>query len=373
MIYFDNAATTYVDKEILDSFVTAIEKVSGNSSSLHKEGIKALVMEQKARKQIASFFNAEENDVLFTSGATESNNLAIRGVAFKYQNRGRHIITTKIEHLSVLETLKQLEELFNFEVTYLDVDENGVISIEDLKNNIRDDTILVSVMSVNNEVGSIQPIEEIGRLLKQYPKIYFHVDATQSIGKININYDDVDLLSLSGHKIHSFKSFGILLKRKHVSLLPMNTGGGHQNGYRSGTTNVPAEIAIAKAIRFAFENQKRWYEHALILRKHLVDGLSKIEGISLNSNDKCSPFIISFAVNKKASVVQQALSDRDIYVSTKSACSSKKEFVSYVLEEMKKDKWVCGNSLRVSFSHKNTIEEIDVFIKELKDVLKNIK
>lgn len=373
MIYFDNAATTYVNKEILESFVTAVEKVSGNSSSLHKEGTKALAMEQRAKKQIALYFNAEENDILFTSGATESNNLAIRGVAFKYQNRGRHIITTKIEHLSVLETLKQLEEMFNFEVTYLDVNEEGVISIEDLKNSIREDTILVSIMSVNNEVGSIQPIEEIGLLLKKYPKIYFHVDATQSIGKLNINYDNVDLLSLSGHKIHSFKSFGILLKRKNVSLLPVNTGGGHQNGYRSGTTNVPAEIAIAKAIRFAFENQDKWYKHAVELRNHLVDELAKIDGVTLNSTEKCSPFIISFAVNKKASVVQQALSDKDIYVSTKSACSSKKEFSSYVLEEMKKDKWVSGNSLRVSFSYENTIEEIDLFIKELKSILVSIK
>ena len=330
-------------------------------------------MEQKAKRQIASYFNCEENDVIFTSGATESNNLAIRGCAFKYQNRGKHIITTKIEHLSVLETTKQLEELFGFEITYLDVDENGVISLDQLKKSIRDDTILISVMAVNNEVGSIQPIEEIGKLLKDYPKIFFHVDATQAIGKIDLNYDNVDLLSLSGHKIHSFKSFGVLIKRKQVSLLPINTGGGHQNGYRSGTTNVPAEIAIAQALRFAFENQKSNYSRVLKLRDYLFDKLSAIKGVSFNSSKECSPYIVSFSVNKKASVVQEALSEKEIYVSTKSACSSKKDPSSYVLEAMNKNDWVSHNSLRISFTYKNTIEEIDIFVRELENILNTLK
>ena len=373
MIYFDNAATTMVDEDILNSFVTAINKVSGNSSSLHKEGLKALQMEMKAKKQIASFFNVDENEIIFTSGATESNNLAIRGTAFRYQNRGKHIITTKIEHLSVLETLKQLEELFGFEVTYLDVDENGLISIEDLKKNIRNDTILVSVMAVNNEVGTIEPIEEIGKLLKDYPKIFFHVDATQAIGKIKIDYKDVDLISMSGHKIHSFKSFGVLVKKKNVNLLSMNTGGGHQNGFRSGTTNVPAEIAIAKAIRFAFENQEKHFNYVRELHNYLIEKLQNIEGVKINAKENVSPFILSFSVPKKASVVQEALSEKEIYVSTKSACSSKKEFTSYVLEAMKKNKWDSSNSIRVSFSYKNTKKEIDIFIKELKCILNNLK
>ena len=181
------------------------------------------------------------------------------------------------------------------------------------------------------------------------------------------------MISLSGHKIHSFKSFGILVKKKNVNLLAMNTGGGHQNGFRSGTTNVPAEIAIAKAIRFAFENQDKHYAHALKLHDYLSLKLKDVDGVKLNLNNNCSPFILSFSVPKKASVVQEALSNKEIYVSTKSACSSKKEFTSYVLEAMNKDKWDSSNSIRVSFSYKNTIEEIDIFVNELTKILKTLK
>ena len=232
MIYFDNAATTIVNDEVLNSFNNCVKNYMGNSSSLHQEGLKASLLEKKATEQIASFFNAKEDEVYFTSGATESNNMAIKGVAFYYKNRGNHIITTKIEHLSVLNTFKQLEEKFGFEVTYLDVDEFGIVDINELKNNIKDNTILVSIMAVNNEVGSIEPIEAIGKLLKNYPKIHFHVDATQAIGKIKINYDNVDLITLSGHKIHSFKASGLLIKRHNTNLEPLITGGGHQHNLR---------------------------------------------------------------------------------------------------------------------------------------------
>ena len=350
MIYFDNAATTIVNDEVLNSFNNCVKNYMGNSSSLHQEGLKASLLEKKATEQIASFFNAKEDEVYFTSGATESNNMAIKGVAFYYKNRGNHIITTKIEHLSVLNTFKQLEEKFGFEVTYLDVDEFGIVDINELKNNIKDNTILVSIMAVNNEVGSIEPIEEIGKLLKNYPKIHFHVDATQAIGKIKINYDDVDLITLSGHKIHSFKASGLLIKRHNTNLEPLITGGGHQHNLRSGTTSVPMEVSLAKAIRLSFTNLEKNY-------------------FTLSS----SPYIISFYTNKKASVVAEALSNKEIYVSTKSACSSKKESTSYVLEAMHKDKYVASNSIRVSFDEHNTKEEIDIFFKELEHILKTIK
>lgn len=372
MIYFDNAATTKVYQEIIDSFNNALIRYMGNSSSTHKEGLKALELEKKATQQIASFFSCQEDEVIYTSGATESNNMAIKGVAFRYQNRGKHLITSKIEHLSVLNTFKQLEE-FGFKVTYLDVDENGVIDLMDLENNITDDTILVSIMTVNNETGSIQDIASIGKLLKKYPKIHFHTDATQAIGKLNVDYSNVDLITLSGHKIHSFKFSGLLIKRKTTDLVPLIVGGGHQNNLRSGTTNVPLEVALSKAIRLSFIRQEENYKKVEELRDYLFSKLLLIEGIKLNSTKSGSPYIISFSTNKKASVVAEALSNKEIYVSTKSACSSKKEAYSYVLEAMNKDKWVISNSLRVSFDENNTKEEIDIFCEELNHILKTIK
>ncbi len=373
MIYFDNAATTIVNDEVLNSFNNCVKNYMGNSSSLHQEGLKASLLEKKATEQIASFFNAKEDEVYFTSGATESNNMAIKGVAFYYKNRGNHIITTKIEHLSVLNTFKQLEEKFGFEVTYLDVDENGIVDINELKNNIKDNTILVSIMAVNNEVGSIEPIEAIGKLLKNYPKIHFHVDATQAIGKIKINYDNVDLITLSGHKIHSFKASGLLIKRHNTNLEPLITGGGHQHNLRSGTTSVPIEVSLAKAIRLSFTNLEKNYLYVKSLQEYFFLQGSKINNLKFNSTLSSSPYIISFYTNKKASVVAEALSNKEIYVSTKSACSSKKESTSYVLEAMHKDKYIASNSIRVSFDEHNTKEEIDIFFKELEHILKTIK
>lgn len=373
MIYFDNAATTSVNEEVLKSFNYAVKNYMGNSSSLHKEGLRVLEMEKKAIHQVASFFHTEDNEVYFTSGATESNNMAIKGVAFYYQNRGKHLITTKIEHLSVINTFKQLEEKFGFTVTYLDVDEKGILNLEDLKKAIREDTILVSIMAVNNEVGSIQNIEEIGLFLKKYPKVHFHCDATQAIGKIKINYDNVDLITLSGHKIHSFKASGLLIKRNSTMLEPLITGGGHQNNLRSGTTSMPMEVALAKAIRLAFEGQEVRYQKVKKLQEYFFQKASKISGIKFNSDLNGSPFILSFVVNKKASVVSEALSNKEIYVSTKSACSSKKESSSYVLEAMGKSSYEAANSLRVSFDEENTMEEIDIFFVELERILNSIK
>ena len=372
MIYFDNAATTIIDEEVLNSFNYTIKNYMGNSSSLHHEGLRALELEKKAIKQIASFFNASENEVYFTSGATESNNMAIKGVCLYYQNRGKHIITTKIEHLSVLNVFEQLRSKFGFEVTYLDVDENGIVDLNQLKESIRDDTILVSIMAVNNEVGSIQPIEKIGKILKEYSKIHFHCDATQAIGKIDIDYKDVDLITLSGHKIHSFKASGLLIKRQNTNLEPLIVGGGHQNNLRSGTTSVPNEVALAKAIRLSFSKQKERYLKVKELQEYFFLKGQEM-GLVFNSQINQSPFIISFSLNKKASVVAEALSNQEIYVSTKSACSSKKESSSYVLLAMHKDKYIASNSIRVSFDEHNTKEEIDIFFKALGSILKSLK
>lgn len=371
MIYFDNAATTRINEEVLKSFCDLNTRFFANSASNHKLGQETYNLENIARRNIAKLFSLKENEVIFTSGASESNNLAIKGTAFRYQNRGKHLITTKVEHPSVLNSFHQLEE-FGFIVTYLNVDKDGKVEMEELKNAIRDDTILVSIMAVNNEVGAINDIEAIATYLKKFPKIVFHTDATQAIGKINIDYKNVDLLSLSAHKLHGFKGSGILIKKEKIDLMPLVSGGGQEFNYRSGTNNFPYEISLAKTLRIAFENQKKDYDFVKSLNDKLREELLKIDGIRINSSCDASPYILSFSTPKKASVVAEGLSNKNIFVSTKSACSSKKSPTSYVLQAMGRNEFESANAIRVSFSNDNTIDEIDIFVKELKEILINL-
>jgi cysteine desulfurase len=373
MIYLDYAATTPVSNEVLDSFVAFNKKYFANPSSAHKVGIEASRFETKAREQIASLFRVAPNEVLFTSGATESNNLAIKGTAFKYQNRGKHIITTQGEHPSVLNAFEQLEKEFGFRVTYLPLLSDGKVDIEALKKAMDEETILVSIMSVNNEVGAINDIATISKIVKSYKKAIFHTDATQAIGKIDIDYSLCDLVSLSAHKINGFKGSGLLIKKANVDLLPLASGGGQEFGLRSGTNNVPYELSLAKALRIAFEKQKEHYEYVAFLNKYLREQMKNVKGVYCNSSEDASPFIINFGVNKKASVVQEALSNKEIYVSTKSACSSKKTPFSHVLKAMGKDEIACQNAIRISLSHLNTKEELTEFVKELTNILDTVK
>ncbi len=373
MIYLDNAASTSVDEEVLRSYNDFVKEYYGNPASNHGYGIKSADFELKARRQIASLFNVKENDIIFTSGATEANNLAIKGVALYYKDRGKHLITTKIEHPSVLEAFKQLENDFGFEVTYLNVNDEGVIDINELKQSIRDDTILVSIMCVNNEVGSINNINEIGELLSNYKKIFFHSDITQAVCKIDLDLKYVDLASLSLHKLHGFKGSGILIKRNIISLKPLLSGGGQEFGFRSGTNNLPIEVSAAKTLRIAFDKQKKYYNYVCSLRDYLFNELELIDLVKINSTRIGSPYIINFSTSKKASVVVEYLSNKGIYVSTKSACSSKKSSSSYVLEAMKKSKEDASNAIRVSLNYETKKEEIDVFLLELKNALKEIK
>lgn len=372
MIYFDNAATTKLNKEVLKGFNDLNLKFFANSASTHKLGIESYRLEEKARSQIATLLNCEPNEIIFTSGATESNNLAIKGSALKYKNRGKHIITSRVEHPSVLNAFKSLEEDFGFHVTYLDVNSDGSIELDSLKKAIRDDTILVSLMAVNNEVGSINPIKEIGELLKKYPKVIFHCDATQAIGKIKLDYTNVDLLSMSSHKIHGFKGSGLLLKRKNIDLMPLFSGGGQEFNYRSGTNNYIYEVCLAKTLRISFEELENNYKYVKELNDYLRIKLEELN-VRINSPINASPYILSLSLDKKASVVSEALSLKDIYVSTKSACSSKKSPTSYVLLAMGKSSLDSMNAIRISFSNENTKEEIDIFVKELNEILKTLK
>ncbi|MCR5505369.1 MAG: cysteine desulfurase [Bacilli bacterium] len=372
-IYLDNAATTKVHPEVLDTYIKAKTSYFANPSSIHSLGQQAKRLLDKAREQISSLLNVPNHEVIFTSGATESINLALKGYALRYQNRGKHIITSSIEHPAVSETLKQLEEEFGFTITYLPVDRNGQISLDELKEAIRKDTILVSIMAVNNEVGTILPIKEIAAILKPYPLIAFHSDVTQAIGKIDLPYQDIDMFSFSAHKFHGLNSSGCLLKRKNIELLPVNSGGGQENNYRSGTNDVANDASMSKALRLSLEGLKKNYDHVLRLADHLKEYiLNNKDKYELNSGD--NPYIVNFStLNKKASVVVEALSNAGIMVSSTSACHAHKEPISEVVLAMKHDMSLAKNTIRVSFDASNTLEEVDELIRQLDIIMGEIK
>ena len=372
-IYFDNASTTIAKPEVLEAYNKAKTQFFANPSSIHMLGQEADRLLQKAREQILNTLGVKNDELIFTSGATEANNLAIKGYAFRYQNRGKHIIVSNIEHPSVLETVKQLEEQFGYDVTYLPVNAKGVVEVGTLKAAIRKDTILVSIMAVNNEIGSVNPIGEIADLLEGYPLVAFHVDATQGIGKIRLPLDKVDMFSFSGHKIHGLNSSGCLIKKKKIELLPLLNGGGQENGFRSGTNDVALAVSLAKAVRFEYENLDKNYVKLVQIAEKLKDFVKKHDNLyELNSTD--NPYIVNFSLkNKKASVVVEALSFNGIMVSSVSACKAKEEPMSYVVKALGKTDALAHNTIRVSFSADNTLEEVDIFIKKLSEIVEAVK
>ncbi len=374
IIYLDNASTSKVNSEVLDSFNQISLKYFANASSIHRLGQESNRLLEKSREQILSLLNLNHHEVIFTSGATEANNLAIRGYALANRNRGNHLITSATEHPSVLNTFKQLEK-YGFEITVLPVNEKGVIEVNSLREAVNEQTILVSIMSVNNEIGAINPIKEIGEYLKKYPKIAFHVDMTQAIGKIDIPLENVDMFSFAGHKIHGLLGSGALIKEKKIVLEPQNSGGGQENNLRSGTNTVALSASLAKALRLAIVNRETNYQKVSELRDYLVSYLKDNEDkYVLNSLDKNNPYIVNFSLkNRKASVVVEALSNRNIMVSSLSACHSKNEDYSYVVYALKHDMCLAHNTIRVSFSYDNTLDDVKDFIKALKEIIKEIK
>lgn len=374
MIYLDYAATTPIDKEILEAYTTLLTKYYANAASHHPMGSQVERLHWKARQQIADLFKVSPEEIIFTSGATESNNLALKGIAFQYAYRGKHIITTCFEHPSILNACKQLQSDFGFEVTYLSVDNQGKVSIDDVKKALRKDTILVSIMSVNNEVGSCQNIGEISQVIRENSRAYFHSDMTQSIGKIDFDYSTVDLLSCSGHKIHGLKGSGFLLKRNPIQLSAQLCGGGQEFGYRSGTSNWPVNVLLAKTIRLALEQRETNYQYVQSLAHFVRQELSKISGILFNSPVNGSPYILNFSlVNHPASVVVQALEDAGICLSTSAACSSKSAHPSLSVLCMFKDEKRAAATIRVSFAKTTTKAEIVEYIDTLQKVLATLK
>ncbi|MFB7301979.1 cysteine desulfurase family protein [Heyndrickxia sporothermodurans] len=372
MIYFDNSATTKPYDEVIDAFAKVSKEYYANPSSLHNFGGKVETLVNQARKQISNLLHVKENEIYFTSGGTEGNNLAIKGTALAYRSRGNHIITTRVEHPSVYEACKQLSKL-GFEITYLPVDEYGQVDINDLSSSIRDNTILVSIMHVNNEMGAVQPIEEIGELLTNYPKILFHVDHVQGIGKIPLllHQAKVDLCSISAHKFHGLKGIGVLYIRDGIRISPLFSGGNQENKVRSGTENVSGIVTMAKALRLTEEKRKQKRTDMLAIRDYLILNLKKMPSIKVNTNPTTSaPHIINFsAIGLKGEVIVHALEAENIYVSTTSACSSKQKSISRTLQAMGVTDEEAIGAVRISLSYDNTMDEAKIFITKLERIL----
>lgn len=377
MLYLDNAATTPPYNEVIDTITEVMKVHYGNPSSIHGLGVQAEKLLQSAKEVIAGALGVMPASIICTSGGTESNNLAIRGAAYQYQNRGKHLITTQIEHPSVKEVFLSLERE-GFRVTYLPVNRNGCLEVQTLREALCEDTILVSVMYVNNEIGTIQPIQAVGELLAKYPKVVFHVDAVQGIAKLPFSIKEwgVDLCSVSAHKFRGPKGVGFLFRREGVQLKPQLVGGGQENGLRSGTENVPLIVGMAKALRLSMQNLPAKLEHKYRLRHHLVDGILTIPELTLmgsEHHEEMAPHIVHFAfTGMKAEVVVHALEQRQIYISTKSACASDASDPSEVMLALGCTREQAVSGLRVSFSDEHQIEDMEQFLLALRDVVNEL-
>lgn len=372
--YFDNSATTKVLDCVKDAVVDAMCVNYGNAAAKHRKGVEAENLIREAKKAIADTLKVQEKEILFTSGGTESNNMALIGTALANRRAGKHLITTGVEHPSIYNTMSFLEEM-GFEVTYLPVDHLGHISLEDLEKAIREDTILVSVMYVNNEVGAVEPIEAISQCIKKKnPKTLFHVDAIQAYGKYKIRpkKQGIDLLSVSGHKIHAPKGVGFLYIRDGVKIRPILFGGGQQKGMRSGTENVPGCVGLGVAAREAYKDFDARIEKLYTLREHLIAGLKPLGGVTINgSEDRTNaPQIVSASFEGvRSEVLLHALEDKGVYVSSGSACSSNHPGISGTLKGIGVKKELLDSTIRFSLGDLNTEEEVDYAIGVLGELL----
>ena len=369
MIYLDYSATTPVNSEVLETYVKVSKDYFGNPNSLHKLGVDAKKLIDASTEQIANILGVKSSEVIYTSGASEANNMAIKGICLKYFNRGKHIITTELEHSSIIAPIAYLQRQ-GFEVEFVKLDENGIVDLEDLKSKLRDDTLLVTIASVSSEVGVRQPIEEIGKMLKNYPKIYFHSDITQSIGKDKVDLINVDLASFSGQKFYGMKGVGGLIKKESIIIEPLIHGGKSTTIFRSGTPATPLIVSLAKAMRLASENYNEKVNYVKELNEYLCDKLSELD-VFINSNKYCIPHILNFSLkNIKPETMLHALENDNIYISTQTACSTGD--YSKVIYAVTGDEEKARRSMRVSISHLTTKEELDVFVKSLNENIKKL-
>ena len=371
MVYLDYSATTPVNPEVLKTFDKVSLEYPGNANSLHELGRKSADLMNASVKQIADILKVNSDEIILTSGASEANNLAILGIILKYRNRGKHILTTKLEHSSVSETVKFLES-FGYMVEYLNLLPDGKIDLEDLKNKLTNETVLVSICQVNSEIGIMQDVNQIGEILKEYPRVIFHVDGTQAIGKIKVDLTNIDLYSFSGHKIYGLKGIGCLVKKRGIELVPIIHGGKSQTIYRSGTPMPALYASFAKALRLIYTDFDSKYSHIVKLHDFLINELLKIDLIHVNSNENCIPQIINFSIQGiKPETMLHALSEKDIYISTKTACSEDNSLSESVLA-LTKNKDLAKSSLRISISYLTTEEEIKYFLKVLQEKIKEL-
>ena len=361
MIYLDYSATTPVDERVIDTFSKVCREYPGNSNSLHSLGVKSKELEEYATKKISEMLHVKPSEVIYTSGASESNNTAIKGICLKYQNRGKHIITTNLEHSSIIAPLNYLSDM-GFEVDFVKITDEGLVDLVDLKRLMRDDTILVSVCMVDSEIGLRQPINEIADILKDYPKCFFHVDCTQALGKIDVDLSKVDLASMSAHKIFGMKGIGLLIKKENVGIEPLIHGGKSTTAFRSGTPALPLIVSLMKAMELIIPNVSENYEYIAKLNKKVCDKLREYPLVHINSTKNSLVHTINFSLRKiKPETFLHALDERDVYISTKSACSSANSMSNSVYA-LTKDSDLANHSLRVSISYKTTEEEIDKFL-----------
>lgn len=362
MIYLDYAANTPVDQEVLNTFTEVSLEYIGNPNSPHKAGLLAKERLDQSTKQIADLLGAKEYEVIYTSGASESNNMAIKGIASCYKRYGKHIITTYLEHASVTGPATALQNA-GYEVDFVNIQSNGQVDLEHLKELIREDTILVSICYVDSEVGVIQPIDQISDIVKAYPHCFFHVDGTQAVGKIPITFDKMDLLTFSGHKIYGLNGCGVLLKKESIMLEPLIHGGLSTTTFRSGTPALSLAAATEKALTLSINHLDERFSYVKKLNKTIRETFRNYDKVKVNSPEAGSPFILNISIRGiNTGVFQNELNEQEIYVATKSACCAPNT-VSRPVYAITKDKKLALATLRISLSHLTTVEDVAEFLR----------
>ncbi len=376
--YLDNSATTKAFDEVIEAVKSEMSEYYGNPSSMHIKGFEAEKKIKETTKIIASTLKCDESEIIYTSGGTEADNMALIGIARAYKRSGKHIITSSIEHAAILQSAEFLKEE-GYEITYLSTDSNGVVNLEELENSIREDTILVSVMGVNNEIGTVEPIEKISEIIKKKnPNTLFHVDAVQAYGKIKLipKKMGIDLLSVSGHKIHGPKGIGFLYVSYKIKIKPIIFGGGQQKNMRSGTENVCGIMGLGAAVKKIFDNFDEDTSRMRELRERMIKGLTECEGVTINGADfeNSAPHIVSASVKGvRAEVLLHSLEEKGIYISSGSACASNKPAVSATLKAIGVDKDLLDSTVRFSFSVLTTKDEIDYALENFKETIEKLR
>lgn len=369
MVYLDYAAATPIDNEVLDTYYEISKKYYANPNSSHKMGLEAKELIKECTNNIANTLNVLPEEIIYTSGATESNNLVIKGICERYKNRGKHILISALEHNSIVSAVTSMSEK-GFEVEVIPVTKEGIIDIEALKDMLRKDTILVSICTVDSEIGLKQPLNEISKVLKEYPNTIFHTDASQAVGKVDIDYSLVDLATITPHKFYGPTGIGILVKKKNIDLKPQIEGGKSTTIYRSGTPSLPLIAASSKAISLAINNQNNRNNHIKELSNIVKDTLSKYNNVYINNTNDSIPHTINFSIKGiPALEVQRKLEEHNIYLSTKTSCCPI-ETPSKLVYALTKDKSLSSSSLKLSISHLTTKEEIDIFLQAFNSIYK---